>query len=40
MNKEDKEKAEEFDAWINMLEDGLGRELTKSEKEKEWRLMN
>lgn len=36
MNKEDKRM---FEKWIDILEEGLDRELTKEEKEKELRLM-
>jgi len=34
------EQEKEFEEWVERLEDGLGRKLTKKEREKEWRLMN
>lgn len=29
----------DFEEWVARLEEGLGRKLTKEEREKEWRLM-
>jgi hypothetical protein len=34
------EKERMFDEWVDRIEEGLGRKLTKKEIEKEWRLFS